>query len=195
MKRLFLLELFHKHEFCLTILCCFPLVQFSHSLNRRSTAPHIWSWHVYVKFFRNFFARNILISIHLVYNAQIFFNWQQFKFIADDMFNNLMLYRIKTIHTEKMYTHDVHTFWTLIEINVTVMQSQCIPLNPCFFTLLSAHIPWGCITLCGKKSWRLTFRDWGASRHHCMFVTNWRNGKLGKLRFWCKQCTERVEHL
>lgn len=73
--------------------------------------------------------------------------------------------------------------------------SQCIPLNPFFFTLLTAHMPNMPHHTERKWSWRSTFRYWGASCHQCIFVTNRTNGKLGKLRLWYKQYTERMKRL
>lgn len=142
MKRVFLMELFHEHQLCTTIFAVFPFFPAWLFTCQLSTVSHISSWHINIKFSSNFFASNILISIHLVYNAQIFFNWQQLTFCAHDMFNNFMFYSMVSqtwyqemkMHNGRRVSSAILNFYAQLKIHVATFDTN-LPITDITHTI------------------------------------------------------------
>lgn len=126
MKKPFLLELFHKYQFYLTIFFTFSHVSCSLILSPVSC---------------------ILSNSQHVYYVQIFLNWQQLFFVPVFDAAAMLISAVKWLNCthisnlkwNKMHIYSAQRSLQITERKVQQLQAQHAPLNTYYFTLQITH--------------------------------------------------------
>jgi hypothetical protein len=140
----------------------------------------VYGWHRNAKFFSNICARNIRSSSHLVYNVNLFINWEWLisHACADHhAVIGLLPWRtntvLNTVQSEhRMFINFAHRIHKIAEI-----KAKHLHIIKCFMKPVLLHFLWKCT--CGNS-----LRHWQASKAlfcHSVFETSWTNGSLGTL--------------
>ena len=140
-KNTFLLELFHKHQFCLkTHRVC----NLAHQSHEQHTMICIASWHNITKIFNDFFLWEMfgVCTIQFVYNVQQRFSWKQRTFYASFRRSSL------TDHAFSLINTPTAVFLNLCDTAARQILLTCIRLTT------------GVNLLTPSDSWRHHNGDW-----------------------------------